>query len=352
MAEKNNLKASILTISEYSALQKNAVIKLYDKRCVTWKTYKTITVALKKKFRLLLNTLPDVGNNSESYVFIVFKNEEKIVFENNKKFFFCSIVDVMDKFAITERAKSLLGLNNIINEKLFEIWAQETEKTSQKLRFLKALSFVEIVSKISSLFSNKELFSSSQKIKELQKISIDDYIKRNDYADEFEKIQNHLKPSHKTRCYTFRMSRWILTRDIKNELGPDWQSSELKHKYFDDVKLALNQKNNIVCNENDSPILEDPLIKNEFKDIDDLIRVFYPDKKSVPFIFLIVLFHYCHLAEEEINFNLLSVASDIKKLYQINKEIALNILYLIGYYLPGKKIAEFSQSPQLFLLKE
>ena len=76
MAEKNYLKATILTISEYSALQKNAVIKLYDKRCVTWKNYKNITSILKKKFISLLATLPDVGNNSESYVFIVFKNEK------------------------------------------------------------------------------------------------------------------------------------------------------------------------------------------------------------------------------------------------------------------------------------
>ena len=148
------------------------------------------------------------------------------------------------------------------------------------------------------------------------------------------------------------MSRWILTRDIKNKLGLDWKTSELKQKYFDAVKLALNQKNEIVCNEKDSPILEDPLIEIGFKDIDEVVCKFFPDRQSVPFIFLIVLFHYCHLAEEEISFNLSSVASDIKKLYQINKKLALIVLYLIGYNLPGKKVSEYSQSPQLFLLKK
>lgn len=36
--------------------------------------------------------------------------------------------------------------------------------------------------------------------------------------DEFQKIQKLLEISYRTKCYSIRLARWVLTRDLKKSI--------------------------------------------------------------------------------------------------------------------------------------
>lgn len=109
--------------------------------------------------------------------------------------------------------------------------------------------------------------------------------------DEFQKIQKLLEISYRTRCYSIRLARWVLTRDLKNQYKDKWKESNLKKKYFDDVKLLIKKGNNLICTAKDGPILKDPLVENYFIKIDDDIKkITNVDPSIFKFIFLVTLF--------------------------------------------------------------
>ena len=158
--------------------------------------------------------------------------------------------------------------------------------------------------------------------------------------DEFQKIQKLLEISYRTRCYSIRLARWVLTRDLKNQYKDKWKESNLKKKYFDEVKPLIENYNNIICTAKDGPILKDPLVENYFIKIDDDINV---DSSNFKYIFLVTIFHYIHLAEMGIDFSLKSILEDYKILRQFDSECALKVMFMIGRKVTGNQLKGLKQ---------
>lgn len=158
--------------------------------------------------------------------------------------------------------------------------------------------------------------------------------------DEFQKIQKLLEISYRTRCYSIRLARWVLTRDLKNQYKDKWKESNLKKKYFDEVKPLIENYNNLICTAKDGPILKDPLVENYFIKIDDDINV---DSSNFKYIFLVTIFHYIHLAEMGINFSLKSILEDYKILRQFDSECALKVMFMIGRKVTGNQLKDLKQ---------
>ena len=204
--------------------------------------------------------------------------------------------------------------------------------------FYKALSFIDLISPsahISDPFDKHNVQTT-----DLKKLNLNEILHLDKDDDEFQKIQKLLEVSYRTRAYSIRLARWVLTRNLKKQLKDKWKDSNLKKKYFDEVKPLIENYNNLICTAKDGPILKDPLVENYFIKIDDDINV---DSSNFKYIFLVTIFHYIHLAEMGINFSLKSILEDYKILRQFDSECALKVMFMIGRKVTGNQLKDLKQ---------
>lgn len=133
-------------------------------------------------------------------------------------------------------------------------------------------------------------------------------------------------------------------KKLKKQLKDKWKDSNLKKKYFDEVKPLIENYNNLICTAKDGPILKDPLVENYFIKIDDDIKKITNVEPSIfKFIFLVTLFLYVHLAEMGIDFSLKSILEDYKILRQFDSECALKVMFMIGRKVTGNQLKDLKQ---------
>lgn len=48
----------------------------------------------------------------------------------------------------------------------------------------------------------------------------------------FKRYKKLLEVSYRTRAYSIRLARWVLTRNLKKQLKDKWKDSNLKKKVF------------------------------------------------------------------------------------------------------------------------
>lgn len=331
--------ATILTISEYSSIQKNGSVRISNDRYFRWDSkWDECSAQKKQSFSKIINSAPDIGFTSESYIFVIFsysalhlKKEKNLYIREN---------DIKFKRALSDRARELLGFSDveIINEELIKIWKAHIAEQLSEHSFYKALSFIDLISPsahISDPFDKHNLQTT-----DLKKLNLNEILHLDKDDDEFQKIQKLLEVSYRTRAYSIRLARWVLTRNLKKQLKDKWKDSNLKKKYFDEVKPLIENYNNLICTAKDGPILKDPLVENYFIKIDDDINV---DSSNFKYIFLVTIFHYIHLAEMGINFSLKSILEDYKILRQFDSECALKVMFMIGRKVTGNQLKDLKQ---------
>lgn len=331
--------ATILTISEYSSIQKNGSVRISNDRYFRWDSkWDECSAQKKKSFSKIINSAPDIGFTSESYIFVIFsysalhlKKEKNLYIREN---------DIKFKRALSDRARELLGFSDveIINEELIKIWKAHIAEQLSEHSFYKALSFIDLISPsahISDPFDKHNVQTT-----DLKKLNLNEILHLDKDDDEFQKIQKLLEVSYRTRAYSIRLARWVLTRNLKKQLKDKWKDSNLKKKYFDEVKPLIENYNNLICTAKDGPILKDPLVENYFIKIDDDINV---DSSNFKYIFLVTIFHYIHLAEMGINFSLKSILEDYKILRQFDSECALKVMFMIGRKVTGNQLKDLKQ---------
>lgn len=331
--------ATILTISEYSSIQKNGSVRISNDRYFRWDSkWDECSAQKKQSFSKIINSAPDIGFTSESYIFVIFsysavhlKKEKNLYIREN---------DIKFKRALSDRARELLGFSDveIINEELIKIWKAHIAEQLSEHSFYKALSFIDLISPsahISDPFDKHNVQTT-----DLKKLNLNEILHLDKDDDEFQKIQKLLEVSYRTRAYSIRLARWVLTRNLKKQLKDNWKDSNLKKKYFDEVKPLIENYNNLICTAKDGPILKDPLVENYFIKIDDDINV---DSSNFKYIFLVTIFHYIHLAEMGINFSLKSILEDYKILRQFDSECALKVMFMIGRKVTGNQLKDLKQ---------
>lgn len=331
--------ATILTISEYSSIQKNGSVRISNDRYFRWDSkWDECSAQKKQSFSKIINSAPDIGFTSESYIFVIFsysalhlKKEKNLYIREN---------DIKFKRALSDRARELLGFSDveIINEELIKIWKAHIAEQLSEHSFYKALSFIDLISPsahISDPFDKHNVQTT-----DLKKLNLNEILHLDKDDDEFQKIQKLLEVSYRTRAYSIRLARWVLTRNLKKQLKDKWKDSNLKKKYFDEVKPLIENYNNLICTAKDGPILKDPLVENYFIKIDDDINV---DSSNFKYIFLVTIFHYIHLAEMDINFSLKSILEDYKILRQFDSECALKVMFMIGRKVTGNQLKDLKQ---------
>lgn len=331
--------ATILTISEYSSIQKNGSVRISNDRYFRWDSkWDECSAQKKQSFSKIINSAPDIGFTSESYIFVIFsysalhlKKEKNLYIREN---------DIKFKRALSDRARELLGFSDveIINEELIKIWKAHIAEQLSEHSFYKALSFIDLISPsahISDPFDKHNVQTT-----DLKKLNLNEILHLDKDDDEFQKIQKLLEVSYRTRAYSIRLARWVLTRNLKKQLKDKWKDSNLKKKYFDEVKPLIENYNNLICTAKDGPILKDPLVENYFIKIDDDINV---DSSNFKYIFLVTIFHYIHLAEMGINFSLKSILEDYKILRQFDSECALKVMFMIGRKVTGNQLKDLKQ---------
>lgn len=331
--------ATILTISEYSSIQKNGSVRISNDRYFRWDSkWDECSAQKKQSFSKIINSAPDIGFTSESYIFVIFsysalhlKKEKNLYIREN---------DIKFKRALSDRARELLGFSDveIINEELIKIWKAHIAEQLSEHSFYKALSFIDLISPsahISDPFDKHNVQTT-----DLKKLNLNEILHLDKDDDEFQKIQKLLEVSYRTRAYSIRLARWVLTRNLKKQLKDKWKDSNLKKKYFDEVKPLIENYNNLICTAKDGPILKDPLVENYFIKIDDNINV---DSSNFKYIFLVTIFHYIHLAEMGINFSLKSILEDYKILRQFDSECALKVMFMIGRKVTGNQLKDLKQ---------
>ena len=331
--------ATILTISEYSSIQKNGSVRISNDRYFRWDSkWDECSAQKKQSFSKIINSAPDIGFTSESYIFVIFsysalhlKKEKNLYIREN---------DIKFKRALSDRARELLGFSDveIINEELIKIWKAHIAEQLSEHSFYKALSFIDLISPsahISDPFDKHNVQTT-----DLKKLNLNEILHLDKDDDEFQKIQKLLEVSYRTRAYSIRLARWVLTRNLKKQLKDKWKDSNLKKKYFDEVKPLIENYNNLICTAKDGPILKDPLVENYFIKIDDDINV---DSSNFKYIFLVTIFHYIHLAEMGINFSLKSILEDSKILRQFDSECALKVMFMIGRKVTGNQLKDLKQ---------
>ena len=331
--------ATILTISEYSSIQKNGSVRISNDRYFRWDSkWDECSAQKRQSFSKIINSAPDIGFTSESYIFVIFsysalhlKKEKNLYIREN---------DIKFKRALSDRARELLGFSDveIINEELIKIWKAHIAEQLSEHSFYKALSFIDLISPsahISDPFDKHNVQTT-----DLKKLNLNEILHLDKDDDEFQKIQKLLEVSYRTRAYSIRLARWVLTRNLKKQLKDKWKDSNLKKKYFDEVKPLIENYNNLICTAKDGPILKDPLVENYFIKIDDDINV---DSSNFKYIFLVTIFHYIHLAEMGINFSLKSILEDYKILRQFDSECALKVMFMIGRKVTGNQLKDLKQ---------
>lgn len=335
--------ASILTISEYSSIQKNGTVRISNDRYFRWDSKWDERSAQKKQsFSKIINSAPDIGFASESYIFVIFSYSALHL--KKEKYLYIRENDIKLKRALSDRARELLGFSDveIINEELIKIWKAHIAEQLSEHTFYKALSFIDLVlpdAHISDLYSEH-----NEQTTDLKKINLNEMFHLDKDDDEFQKIQKLLEVSYRTRAYSIRLARWVLTRNLKKQLKDTWKDSNLKKKYFDEVKPLIENYNNLICTAKDGPILKDPLVENYFIKIDDDIKKITNVEPSIfKFIFLVTLFHYVHLAEMGIDFSLKSILEDYKILRQFDSECALKVMFMIGRKVTGNQLKDLKQ---------
>ncbi len=331
--------ATILTISEYSSIQKNGSVRISNDRYFRWDSkWDECSAQKKQSFSKIINSAPDIGFTSESYIFVIFsysalhlKKEKNLYIREN---------DIKFKRALSDRARELLGFSNveIINEELIKIWKAHIAEQLSEHSFYKALSFIDLISP--SAHISGPFDKHNAQTTDLKKLNLNEILHLDKDDDEFQKIQKLLEVSYRTRAYSIRLARWVLTRNLKKQLKDKWKDSNLKKKYFDEVKPLIENYNNIICTAKDGPILKDPLVENYFIKIDDDINV---DSSNFKYIFLVTIFHYIHLAEMGIDFSLKSILEDYKILRQFDSECALKVMFMIGRKVTGNQLKDLKQ---------
>lgn len=331
--------ATILTISEYSSIQKNGSVRISNDRYFRWDSkWDECSAQKKQSFSKIINSAPDIGFTSESYIFVIFsysalhlKKEKNLYIREN---------DIKFKRALSDRARELLGFSDveIINEELIKIWKAHIAEQLSEHSFYKALSFIDLISP--SAHISDPFDKHNAQTTDLKKLNLNEILHLDKDDDEFQKIQKLLDVSYRTRAYSIRLARWVLTRNLKKQLKDKWKDSNLKKKYFDEVKPLIENYNNLICTAKDGPILKDPLVENYFIKIDDDINV---DSSNFKYIFLVTIFHYIHLAEMGINFSLKSILEDYKILRQFDSECALKVMFMIGRKVTGNQLKDLKQ---------
>ncbi len=331
--------ATILTISEYSSIQKNGSVRISNDRYFRWDSkWDECSAQKKQSFSKIINSAPDIGFTSESYIFVIFsysalhlKKEKNLYIREN---------DIKFKRALSDRARELLGFSDveIINEELIKIWKAHIAEQLSEHSFYKALSFIDLISP--SAHISDPFDKHNAQTTDLKKLNLNEILHLDKDDDEFQKIQKLLEVSYRTRAYSIRLARWVLTRNLKKQLKDKWKDSNLKKKYFDEVKPLIENYNNLICTAKDGPILKDPLVENYFIKIDDDINV---DSSNFKYIFLVTIFHYIHLAEMGINFSLKSILEDYKILRQFDSECALKVMFMIGRKVTGNQLKDLKQ---------
>lgn len=331
--------ATILTISEYSSIQKNGSVRISNDRYFRWDSkWDECSAQKKQSFSKIINSAPDIGFTSESYIFVIFsysalhlKKEKNLYIREN---------DIKFKRALSDRARELLGFSDveIINEELIKIWKAHIAEQLSEHSFYKALSFIDLISP--SAHISDPFDKHNAQTTDLKKLNLNEILHLDKDDDEFQKIQKLLEVSYRTRAYSIRLARWVLTRNLKKQLKDKWKDSNIKKKYFDEVKPLIENYNNLICTAKDGPILKDPLVENYFIKIDDDINV---DSSNFKYIFLVTIFHYIHLAEMGINFSLKSILEDYKILRQFDSECALKVMFMIGRKVTGNQLKDLKQ---------
>lgn len=335
--------ATILTISEYSSIQKNGSVRISNDRYFRWDSkWDECSAQKKQSFSKIINSAPDIGFTSESYIFVIFsysalhlKKEKNLYIREN---------DIKFKRALSVRARELLGFSDveIINEELIKIWKAHIAEQLSEHSFYKALSFIDLISP--SAHISDPFDKHNAQTTDLKKLNLNEILHLDKDDDEFQKIQKLLEVSYRTRAYSIRLARWVLTRNLKKQLKDKWKDSNRKKKYFDEVKPLIENYNNLICTAKDGPILKDPLVENYFIKIDDDIKKITNVEPSIfKFIFLVTLFHYVHLAEMGIDFSLKSILEDYKILRQFDSECALKVMFMIGRKVTGNQLKDLKQ---------
>lgn len=331
--------ASILTISEYSSIQKNGTVRISNDRYFRWDSKWDERSAQKKQsFSKIINSAPDIGFASESYIFVIFSYSALHL--KKEKYLYIRENDIKLKRALSDRARELLGFSDveIINEELIKIWKAHIAEQLSEHTFYKALSFIDLV--LPSAHISDPFDKHNVQTTDLKKLNLNEILHLDKDDDEFQKIQKLLEVSYRTRAYSIRLARWVLTRNLKKQLKDNWKDSNLKKKYFDEVKPLIENYNNLICTAKDGPILKDPLVENYFIKIDDDINV---DSSNFKYIFLVTIFHYIHLAEMGINFSLKSILEDYKILRQFDSKCALKVMFMIGRKVTGNQLKDLKQ---------
>lgn len=331
--------ATILTISEYSSIQKNGSVRISNDRYFRWDSkWDECSAQKRQSFSKIINSAPDIGFTSESYIFVIFFYSALHL--KKEKYLYIRENDIKFKRALSDRARELLGFSDveIINEELIKIWKAHIAEQLSEHSFYKALSFIDLISP--SAHISDPFDKHNAQTTDLKKLNLNEILHLDKDDDEFQKIQKLLEVSYRTRAYSIRLARWVLTRNLKKQLKDKWKDSNLKKKYFDEVKPLIENYNNIICTAKDGPILKDPLVENYFIKIDDDINV---DSSNFKYIFLVTIFHYIHLAEMGIDFSLKSILEDYKILRQFDSECALKVMFMIGRKVTGNQLKGLKQ---------
>lgn len=204
--------ATILTISEYSSIQKNGSVRISNDRYFRWDSkWDECSAQKKQSFSKIINSAPDIGFTSESYIFVIFsysalhlKKEKNLYIREN---------DIKFKRALSDRARELLGFSDveIINEELIKIWKAHIAEQLSEHSFYKALSFIDLISP--SAHISDPFDKHNAQTTDLKKLNLNEILHLDKDDDEFQKIQKLLEVSYRTRAYSIRLARWVLTRN-------------------------------------------------------------------------------------------------------------------------------------------
>ena len=139
--------ATILTISEYSSIHKNGSVRISNDRYFRWDSkWDECSAQKRQSFSKIINSAPDIGFTSESYIFVIFSYSALHL--KKEKYLYIRENDIKFKRALSDRARELLGFSDveIINEELIKIWKAHIAEQLSEHSFYKALSFIDLIS--------------------------------------------------------------------------------------------------------------------------------------------------------------------------------------------------------------
>ena len=323
-------RAILLTISEWSTLQKNSVLKIDPKRLSVWKTTKG--KSNEKCICDLLKNVPDVGLSSESYVLITFSTYNDIP----KEPFYIDFRNIT-KYPLTARAKELLSFSEepyFGSDNFEQLWEQEKNKRNNEINNYKALFFIQSLNNI----FKRNLDNLEQEDKDywekLQNLSIET-IKRTITEKKFFKVAKQSEKYEKTKAYSIRMARWFFSQQfLENEQLPETIKKDL---FSASIKEQLDRIPMEVCNLDSGAISSEPIV-TELSKIDKKIKKNTNSSLRHTFLYFVILFHYIHLSEQQLPFNNESLKSDLITLASVNEEEALESAFIIGKSMTGHQM--------------